>query len=188
LTDTSKPLPQLPPLEEDTRSLNDIATISSKTNTYSVLIPEPLRIRTPLPINEPRSHFSVSTIATSIGSPSNSSFFFSDADDDDNDYEDISADLELEDGCADSPVIESSPVLESRSGFAGYSLPEADYGSEHTLKKQSPMSPLSATSTRTTFGAAAFAPIASVPGHEEMTALEQLMNEMGYLGDVIINK
>lgn len=188
LTDTSKPLPQLPPLEEDTRSLNDIGPISSNTNTSSVLIPEPLRIRSPLATNEPRSHFSVSTIATSIGSPSSSSFFFSEGDDDENDYEDISADLELDEECTYSPVIESSPVLDSKPGFAGYSLPEADYGSEHTLKKQSPMSPLSATSTRTTFGAAAFAPIASVPGNEEMSALEQLMSEMGYLGDVIINK
>lgn len=97
------------------------------------------------------------------------------------DDEELTADLESGDDFT------YSPILEDGKGFSGYSLPEGDYDSEHTLRKQTPLSPLTATATRTTFGAPAFAPVTTAD-IESMSALEQLMSEMGYLGDVIVGK
>ncbi|KAG4430987.1 hypothetical protein IFR05_013531 [Cadophora sp. M221] len=164
--DMQKPLPQLP--EEE-------------------LLPQPLRLRPAFSAADlPRSHFSTSTIATFITSPTDSHFSFgsghsisSDVNDDD---EDLAADVGSGDESSYSPVLADIPA----GGFSGYSLPEADYASEQTLRKETPLSQLSATTSgRTTFGAThqAFEPEA-----EQMTALQQLLSEMGYLGDVIVGK
>lgn len=161
-----KPLPQLP--EEE-------------------LLPQPLRLRPALSVADlPRSHFSTSTIASSITSPTDSHFSFgsehsisSDVNDDD---EDLAADVGSGDESTYSPILADIPA----GGFSGYSLPEADYASEQTLRKETPQSQLSATtSSRTTFGATHQA---FEPEVEQMTALQQLLSEMGYLGDVIVGK
>lgn len=172
MTDTSKPLPNLPNVAE-TRSLNSLPLISMDEDSNSFLMPPPLRLR-PAPVildAAPRSHFSVSTIGVS---PTDSSFCFSEIADD----EEISA---------YGDDISYSPVLEAGKGFAGYSLPEGDYNSEQTLRKQTPLSPLGPAASRTTFGANTFAPIETTDV-ESMSALEQLMSEMGYLSDVITGK
>lgn len=162
--DTTKPLPQLP--EEDN------------------LMPSPLRLRTVASAAElPRSHFSTSTISTVISSPSESHFSFNG--EDFNDEEDLTADMGSGDEFTYSPILSETPV----GGFNGYSLPEAEYASEQTLRKQTPLSPFHQPASRTTFGAppAAYAPTTgSEPEH--MSAMEQLLSEMGYLGDVIVGK
>ena len=79
-----------------------------------------------------------------------------------------------------------SPVLandEKRRGFNGYSLPDGEYASEQTLRKDTPIGALSGPASRTTFGGAeAFEEREA----RSLSALEQLLSEMGYLGDVIV--
>jgi len=81
-------------------------------------------------------------------------------------------------------VLAETPTL----GFSGYSLPEADYASELTIRKESTIPALSEAASRKNFGASAsYAP--TVSGEvEQMSELEELLAEMGYLGDVIVGK
>jgi len=125
-------------------------------------------------------------MASSITSPTDSHFSFtsehsisSDLNDDD---ESLAADVGSGDEFTYSPVLADIPV----GGFSGYSLPEADYASEQTLRKETPLSQLSPTASRATFGATRQATFE--PEAEQMTALQQLLSEMGYLGDVIVGK
>jgi hypothetical protein len=167
-TNTSKPLPQLP---ED-----------------FPLMPPPLRLRSAVSAAElPRSHFSTSTISTTItASPTDSSFNFSEIGSlpDSNEDEDLTADVGSGDECTYSPVLSETPA----QGFSGYSLPDDQYASERTIGKDNPLAQLTQTASRTTFGAAPpFLPN-PVPDAESMSTLEQLLSEMGYLGDVIVGK
>ncbi|CZS93564.1 uncharacterized protein RCO7_09528 [Rhynchosporium graminicola] len=161
--DVQKPLPQLP--EEDLR-------------------PQPLRLRPAFSMaNLPRSHFSTSTVGSSpIASPTDSHFSFisehSISSDTNDDEEDLAADVGSGDDFTYSPISIDIPS----GGFSGYSLPEADYASEQTLRKATPLSQLSPTTSRATFGAPH---PAFEPQVEQMSALQQLLNEMGYLGEVI---
>jgi hypothetical protein len=163
-TSTSKPLPLLP---EET------------------LVPPPLRLRAAVSAAElPRSHFSVSTVSTTISSPTDSHFNFSEAPSfsDSYDEDDFSADIGSGDEFTYSPVIDETPL----SGFSGYSLPDDQYASEHTLRKEASLSQLTKSATRSTFGGAAAFPVGSGPDAGNMSALEELMNDMGYLGGVIV--
>jgi hypothetical protein len=76
-------------------------------------------------------------------------------------------------------------------GFQGYSLPEGE-GSEMTLRKETPLSPLGQTGGRTTFGSAESFASGNLGGVVDevvsITALGELLSEMGYLGDVIAGK
>ncbi|KAK0124399.1 hypothetical protein ONS95_009360 [Cadophora gregata] len=165
--DMQKPLPQLP--EEE-------------------LLPPPLRLRPAFSAADlPRSHFSTSTLATSLTSPSDSHFSFSSEHSISSDINDDDVDLAADVGSGDeftySPVLADIPI----EGFTGYSLPEADCASEQTLRKDTPLSQLAPTSaSRATFGATHQTTFE--PEVEQMTALQQLLSEMGYLGDVIIGK
>jgi hypothetical protein len=161
-TNTSKPLPQLP---------EDLP-----------LLPTPLRLRSAVSAAElPRSHFSTSTISTTISSPSDSSFSFGE---DLNEDEDLTADSGSGDEFTYSPVLSEAPA----QGFSAYSLPEDQYASEQTLRKETPITQLTRTASRATFGSAPpFLPN-PVPDAESMSTLEQLMHDMGYLGDVIVGK
>ena len=165
-TDTSKPLPQLP---EET------------------LVPPPLRLR--LAVSEaelPRSHFSTSTISTTITSPTDSHFAFSETPSisDSNDDDDLAADTGSGDEFAYSPNLADRDWR----GFSGYSLPNGEYASEQTIRKETPHSQLTQTASRATFGAPTLT--LTSPAHDvsNMTALEELLNEMGYLGDAIVGK
>jgi hypothetical protein len=165
--DTSKPLPMLP----EQLSL--------------ALAPPPLRIRDPVPAAEmPRSHFSTSTISTTLTSPTDSHFGFSETPSiaDSNEDEDLAADT----GSGDESTY--SPVKEAENRFNGYSLPDTDFTSELSLGKSHPISPLTQAASRTTFGGAVpFVPSAESDA-QNMSALEQLLSEMGYLGDAITGK
>jgi hypothetical protein len=162
--DTLKPLPELP---GETR-----------------LFPSPLRLNSPLRLAEqPRSHFSTSTISTELSSPTDSHFSFSSTNSvpDFNDDEGLTADSASVDDFSDSPFQD-----EARAGFGGYSLPPADYSSEQTIRKQTPLDLVAAN--RKTFGASPpFSP-ASNNEVEQISALEELLSEMGYLGGVIVGK
>lgn len=164
--DTSKPLPELP---EETG-----------------LFPPPLRLVSPVnPADLPRSHFSTSTISTSFPSPTESNFSFSDTDSVPgfNEDDDLAIDASG-DEFTYSPVIDETPV-----GFGGYSLPQADYASEQTIRKETPLSALAQASAanRKRFGISPpHSPISPVE-IEPMSALEELLSEMGYLGDVIVS-
>jgi hypothetical protein len=164
-TNTSKPLPQLP---ED-----------------FPLMPPPLRLRSVVSAADlPRSHFSISTISTTITSPTDSSFS-SIGEEDSNEDEDLTADMGSGDEFTYSPVLSETPA----PGFNAYSLPEDQYASEQTLTKDdSPLSQLTQTASRATFGASPpFLPN-PVPDAESMSTLEQLLHQVGYLGDVIVGK
>lgn len=155
--DTTKPLPQLP---EDNSPM-----------------PAPLRLRTATSEAElPRSHFSTSTMSSSFTSPSDSQFSFSEADF--SNESDMTADMDSGDEFTYSPVLAESPAL---GGFSGYSLPEADYASEQTLRKQTPLSPFREPGNRTAFAMTA-------AESEQVSALDQLLSEMGYLGNMIVGK
>ncbi|PMD66505.1 uncharacterized protein K444DRAFT_517327 [Hyaloscypha bicolor E] len=162
-TNTSKPLPQLP---ED-----------------FPLMPPPLRLRSAVSVTDlPRSHFSTSTISTTITSPTDSSFSI--GEEDSNEDDDLTADMGSGDEFTYSPVLSETPA----PGLNAYSLPEDQYASEQTLTKDSPLSQLTQTASRATFGASPpFLPN-PVPDAESMSALEQLLNQVGYLGDVIVGK
>ena len=101
------------------------------------------------------------------------------------DEEDLTADVSSGDEFTYSPVL---PDTEEGRGFNGYSLPDGEYASEQTLRKETPLGALSGNAaSRTTFGGAAA--FESTGGDaRSMSALEQLLSEMGYLGDVIIGK
>ncbi|TVY92073.1 hypothetical protein LAWI1_G004276 [Lachnellula willkommii] len=160
-TNTSKPLPLLP---EET------------------LVPPPLRLRAGISAAElPRSHFSVSTVSTTISSPVDSHFDFSETPSiSDSCYDDdFSAEIGSENEFSYSPVIDETPL----SGFSGYSLPDDQYASEHTLRKEATTSNLTKSAARSTFGGASAFP---APDTENINALEELMNDMGYLGGVIV--
>jgi len=162
---TSKPLPQLP--------------------EKSLLTPPLLRLVSPPgPVELPRSHFSISTVSTSFtSSPTESHFSFSDTNSL-SEYDDLAVDSDNADDSTYSPVLAETPTL----GFSGYSLPEADYASELTIRKESTIPALSEAASRKNFGASAsYAP--TVSGEvEQMSELEELLAEMGYLGDVIVGK
>lgn len=183
-TSTSKPLPELPegnlvpqPLRlrafasaaelpkshfsTSTVSTSDMPRSHFSTSTVSTSI------------LEARSHFSTSTISTLIGSPADSTFAFNGSDDEE-DEEDLVADSEDSDEFTYSPVLDTA---EGR-GFTGYSLPEDDYSSQHTLRKDAP-----SPNSRMTFGGAVAAGETDLT---KMTALEELMSEVGYLGGSII--
>jgi hypothetical protein len=166
-TNTSKPLPQLP--EE------------------LPLMPPPLRLRSVVSAAElPRSHFSTSTISTTVTSPTESNFSFGETQSllDSNEDEDLTADVGSGDEFTYSPVLSETPA----QGFSGYSLPDDQYASEQTIRKDTPLSQLTQTASRATFGVAPpFLPN-PVPDAESMSTLEQLLSEMGYLGDVIVGK
>ncbi|TVY32336.1 hypothetical protein LSUB1_G008221 [Lachnellula subtilissima] len=160
-TNTSKPLPLLP---EET------------------LVPPPLRLRAAISAAElPRSHFSVSTVSTTISSPADSHFDFSETPSisDSCDDDEFSVDIGSENEFTYSPVIDETLL----SGFSGYSLPDDQYASEHTLRKEATTSSLAKSAARSTFGGASAFP---APDSENMSALEELMNDMGYLGGVIV--
>jgi hypothetical protein len=170
--DTSKPLPKLP---EESPSL--------------MVAPLPLRLRTASEVStahlaveqlEPRSHFSTSTISTAITSPTDSTFSSTSLPGD----EDIDADGDLTADVSSNDEFTYSPTAEipSYPGFAGYSLPEEGESELTIVVKQS-------VNSRATFGPGVVpqSPV-TVEGESEMTALEQLLSEMGYLGGMIAGK
>jgi len=68
-------------------------------------------------------------------------------------------------------------------------LPDGEYASEQTLRKETPLAQLTQTASRATFGAPPVAFSATTGGDvEHISALQQLLSEMGYLGDVIVGK
>jgi hypothetical protein len=100
------------------------------------------------------------------------------------DDEDLTADIGSGDEFTYSPVLAESPP----GSFTGYSLPDGDYDSQQTLRKDMPLNSLAQTTSRTTFGAALTFPPSPANEEGHISALEQLLSEMGYLGDVILGK
>ena len=178
-SDKEKPLPQLPEQFE-----RDLA-------------PQPLRLRDPalanLRINPeayiPRSHFSVSTISTS---PTESRFGFDSSDSIDED-EDLSADL----GSGDDSY---SPVLGvgEKMQFTAYRLPETEYTSVKTLKAPVALfedvagrdveSGLLSPVGRKTFSSSGKEVDTKAVHEGNLSELDALMFEMGYLGGMIAGK
>lgn len=76
-------------------------------------------------------------------------------------------------------MIDETPL----NGFSGYSLPDDQYASEHTLRKEATTANLTKSAARSTFGGASAFP---APDTENISALEELMNDMGYLRGVIV--
>ncbi|KAL3419403.1 hypothetical protein PVAG01_09625 [Phlyctema vagabunda] len=130
-----------------------------------------------------RSHFSTSTISTTATSPSESSFDFSEGQ-----MSDSNDDFEYMDEEPAYPTFleeyEANTTRGHTSRFNGYSLPDGDFASEQTLRKVSPQD------HRISFDGAAMAGTARPEAAEQETlnTLQQLMSEMGYLGDHIAGK
>jgi hypothetical protein len=161
----SKPLPELP---------------EESASPQSLLVPTVAAVA-----ELPRSHFSVSTIATSIGSPSEDNFAFNDSSvSETNDDEDLVADLESGDELSYSPITDES----DGRGFTGYSLPADQYSSEQTLQKEAAYSQITNLTPRTTFGGAPTISTRAENDLGNMSALEELLNEVGYLSDIIVGK
>jgi hypothetical protein len=187
----TKPLPSLPNHEFSP------VVVASPT-----MIPAPLNLTYPTTLN-PRSHFSIDTVATGFVSPTDSHFSeipsiydsYDDSNDDDGDGdgENLNEDS-FTDTIVDSP--------ERRKAFQ-YTLPTPGYGSDTTLtlKKDPSISTLNLHSldnkvdVRATFGPQVQPKIEmgmgigeSVGMEEQMSALDDLLKEMGWLGDVIVGK
>jgi hypothetical protein len=165
---------------------------SSRSNSISKPLPElpeesvsPQSIHMPTIVavaEIPRSHFSVSTISTSVGSPSESSFAFNiSSTPETNEEEDLVADSESGDELAYSPITDQS----DGQAFTGYSLPEDQYSSEQTLQKDASYTQIT---PRTTFGGAPNISSRAETDLGNMSALEELLSEVGYLGDFIVGK
>jgi len=155
-------------------------------------LPEEASLHAPSPLRNPpvaftseppRSHFSISTTSTTLTSPTDSHFGFSETPSicDSHEDEELGDEYNSGDAFTYNPAI----VGAERSGFSGYSLPEGDYASEQTLRKATPLSPL--TQNASAFPCATTAFGLREDG-SEMSALEELLNEMGYLGKVIAGK
>jgi hypothetical protein len=161
LTPTSKPLPQLP--EEPNSSL---------------MLP---------PADLPRSYFSTSTISTALISPTESHLdlrrtpSITDSHEDD---DDLTADIGSGDEFTYSPLDGAAGT-----GFHGYSLPDDDYASELTLRKETVpfTSLLPAQASRGTFGGPSMTPT-SGNDLRSTSIMDELLSEMGYLGDMILGK
>lgn len=141
-----------------------IVTKADSLRAPCIASPRPLRIN-PFSFDAseaPGSRFSVSTAGTL--SPTDSTFGYSGSSCD----EDESAD---ERGAAGNFTYNPTISACERSGFDGYALPAAEHSSKTTLKR---------ANAHTTFGAGA----AQVAKRD----LETLLNEMGYLGTVIVGK
>ncbi|KAM3070754.1 hypothetical protein ACMFMF_008202 [Clarireedia jacksonii] len=147
-SDTSKPLPQLS-------------------------LEAPL---SPLSLTLPRSHFSVSSISTTLTSPTESQFGFSDTASIYDSY-DESEFIEPGEGFTYNPMVAEF----ERKKFAGYSLPDEDYSSQQTIVKDS----LSRTSSNDVYPRDSG--FSEGNCQETMSALEELFIDMGYLGNTISN-
>lgn len=78
-----------------------------------------------------------------------------------------------------------SPVLEgARLGRFGYSLPEQEYASERTIRKERE----SPVVSRKTFGGVEVDNGLFEKEKSQVDALESLMRDMGYLGEMIIGE
>jgi hypothetical protein len=166
--DTSKPLPLLP------------------EQLQVALTPAPLRLRDAVPAAElPGSHFSTSTISTTVTSPTESHFDFSETPSiaDSNEDEDFSADIGSGDESTYSPIEETR-----RGGFTGYSLPDSEYTSEQSLRKEVPVTTLTQATSRATFGGLAPFPQNAGSDGRSLSALAELLNEMSYLSEAITGK
>lgn len=111
------------------------------------------------------------------------------ADEEGEDTSELTADLESGDEC-NSPVLDRSPVL-SPGGFSGYSLPSQDCASAQTLRKYDQAEAINTVATRRTFGGTSFSPLASSRSQKEdetLSAMELLISEIGYLGDIIVRR
>jgi hypothetical protein len=161
LTPTSKPLPQLP----------------EESNSSLMLQPADL----------PRSHFPTSTISTTLISPTESHLDLGrtpSVTDSHEDDDDLTADIGSGDEFTYSPLDGAAGT-----GFPGYSLPDGDYASELTLRKEtgSFTSLLPAQASRRTFGGPSMTP-SSGNDLRSTSIMDELLSEMGYLGDMIFGK
>ncbi|RFU31002.1 hypothetical protein B7463_g5320, partial [Scytalidium lignicola] len=157
-TDTSKPLPQVP------------------TESVEEQIPLPLRFRQSEE-ELPSSRFSISTISTSMSSRDSYLGLVSDD-------EELAVDLDTATDDDDDDEFVFRPLSKDASGrlFTGYSLPEVDHSSEQTLCKE----PL-VQKSRATFGGVIDHPTEE-DGQGSSSPLHDLLNEMGYLGEMIAGK
>lgn len=149
-------------------------------------MPQPLRVPAIASVAElPRSHFSVSTISTSASLSSESNFAFNDTSlSDSNDEGDLVADSESGDEFTYSPISDES----DGRGFTGYSLPEDQYSSERTLQKEAAYTQMTSPTSRATFGGVPNISTRAENDLGNMSALEELLSEAGYLGDIIVGK
>ena len=159
----TKPLPMLP----DQSATPPIADSPS-------MVPAPLNVTLPSSTNA-RSHFSIDTISSDLISPTESHFssvpsIYSSNDDED-------GDAALDESFASHADADSAELT---GGFQ-YSLPDVDCGSEATLGK---------TEEPTSLGLDDKVTVRSTFDREEknqdpMSALNDLLAEMGYLGGMI---
>jgi hypothetical protein len=169
-----KPLPKLP----DEMSPTPVAESPS-------MVPAPLHV-TPHISHIARSHFSIDTISTELVSPTESHFSSAPSIYDSNDDED--GDAVTDDSFTfHSASTDASPPSGLAGGFQ-YSLPVDDHGSESTLKKGDVAAAgLSGKAAlRQTFGPHTFE--APEKTGDTISALDQLLAEMGFLSDMIVEK
>lgn len=180
-----KPLPMLP---------------ASSSDLDASMVPSPLRPRgASAGLGMPRSHFSIDTISSGLISPTSPTY--SDAEEGVGSPSSICDfdSYDEEDSGMSRGGRRSINMAGGHGSWTGYSLPDhMDAGSELTLgRKGSTEAVGGPVGVRTTFGpGAGFGALEATPrtdirseaGEEVGTALDQLLQEMGYLGGVIIGK
>jgi hypothetical protein len=126
----------------------------------------------------------MSTISTTRTSPTDSHFSFSDSPSLLEPSEDLDSSVDL--GSGDESTY--GPVADEDNPFNGYSLPGSEHSSRQTVSKEEAISPLTQASSRATFGGVApFSPSALV--HDaNISALQDLLKDLGYLGEAITGK
>jgi hypothetical protein len=167
-----KPLPRLP---------NELS--STPVAESPSMVPAPLHV-TPHLSHIARSHFSIDTISTELVSPTESHSSSAPSICDSNDDEDGIIDDSF---TFNSASADASPPSGLANGFQ-YSLPVDDHGSEATLKKGDVVAAGCGprVAVRQTFGPRTFDPPEKTG--DAISALDQLLAEMGFLGDMIVGK
>lgn len=174
-----KPLPKLP----EEQSPAPVAESPS-------MVPAPLHLAhnaSPPNALVARSHFSIDTISTELVSPTESHFSSGPSIYDSNDEEDGVPDDSF---TFHSASRNASPPSGLANGFQ-YSLPVGDMSSESTLKRGDAsglgLSGNGKVTLRHTFGPGSFEAPEKGAG-DAVSGLDQLLAEMGFLGDVIVGK
>ncbi|KFY87852.1 hypothetical protein V500_06720 [Pseudogymnoascus sp. VKM F-4518 (FW-2643)] len=189
-----------PPLKREFLTLQHLTIADAEAKPLPMLpedaspsmVPSPLHIL-PQPVSfdermNPKSHFSIDSLATSLASPVGSHFDSSSPSAYDSNDEYVVTDDGFDFGFSTpKPVVLEGAERETQTGnFYGYSLPLGH--ADDALDKHNRLGTvtLDDTGARTSFGSPVFqsnSPASADTG--TVTALDELLDELGYLGDFI---
>lgn len=191
-----------PPLRRDILTLQQLTIAPTEAKPLPMLpsdaspsmVPSPLHVLPqPVSFNErmnPKSHFSIDSIATSFTSPVGSQVDSSSPSAYDSNDEYVVTDDGFDFGFSTpKPVVLEGAERETQAGnFYGYSLPldsADDALDKHNRSDSLGTVTLDDAGARASFGAPVFQTNSPASDTRTVTALDELLDELGYLGDFI---